>query len=249
MDFPIWRSACRLKPAAPRQAEAYGPRLEIAGSTCIASDAWNTLPIRNDVGPMHGWHHRGYIPHVDYPHLWQFVTFHLADSIPGGVIERWSRELGSLPGDERGRELRRLIDAYQDAGHGSCVLRDARCAEQVARQLFAGDGSAYRLAAWVVMPNHVHVMIGPCGEQRVDLSETTRRWKGASSRFINQIAGRRGALWRRESYDRWIRDSEHFTAVARYIAENPVKAGLCREPSEWRWSHAWNGNNDPRGAG
>ncbi len=190
---------------------------------------------------MRGWHHRGYIPHVDYPHLWQAITFHLADSVPGAVVERWSRELASCPTEQRRRTLRILIDDYQDAGHGVCVLRDDRCAEVVAQQILAGNGSAYSLAAWVIMPNHVHVVIGPGDQGRVDVSAITRQWKGASARRINQIIGRSGSVWRRESFDRWIRDSDHFSAAVKYIAENPVKAGLCRGPGDWRWSHAWGG--------
>jgi REP element-mobilizing transposase RayT len=187
---------------------------------------------------MLGWHTRGYLPHVDYPHLWQSVTFRLADALPRGVVASWQRELASRPAEERPRLLRARSDAYEDAGAGSCVLRRDDCARAVADQLRRGDGVGYHIAAWVVMPNHVHVLVGPVGTGRVELTRATRAWKGASARAINLQLGRTGALWQRESFDRWIRDDAHFRTVAAYIAQNPVKAGLCRRAEDWRWSHA-----------
>jgi len=187
---------------------------------------------------MSGWHHRGYLPHVDYPHLWQSVTFRLADSVPRAVVEKWKRELAEVSSVERERSLRRRIDIYEDAGYGSCLLRDDRCAAVVMDHMAAHDQVSYRIAAWVVMPNHVHVLIGPISGKRIELSQVTRAWKGASARRINQMLGRSGSVWQAESFDRWIRDDHHFAAVVAYIAKNPVKAGLSRSTGEWRWSHA-----------
>jgi REP element-mobilizing transposase RayT len=190
---------------------------------------------------MSGWRYRGYLPHVDYPHLWQSVTFRLVDSVPRTVVERWQREIEGIPSVEREKTLRHLIDKYEDSDHGACVLRDDHCAAALMEQLAAEDQSCYRIAAWVIMPNHVHVLVGPTSHHRIDLSRIMGKWKGASSRRINQILGRTGPLWQTESFDRWVRDDQHFRAVVAYIAENPVKAGLCRTASEWRWSHAWQG--------
>jgi REP element-mobilizing transposase RayT len=197
-----------------------------------------TNPQSNTIQRMQGWHTRGYLPHVDYPHLWQSVTFRLADAVPRAVRESWKLELRSMPSAERERHLARQVDSYEDAGYGSCILGQDRCAKVVVRELQAGDGSVYLIAAWVVMPNHVHVLVGPIGRVRIDLSQLTRRWKGVSAREINRMLGRKGGLWLPESFDRWIRDERHFQAVSADISRNPVKAGLCARPGDWRWSHA-----------
>jgi REP element-mobilizing transposase RayT len=162
----------------------------------------------------------------------QSVTFRLADAVPVGVVEQWRAELADLPESDRERDLRRRIDHYEDAGHGACVLVDRRCAGVVAEELQAGQPDSYRLHAWVVMPNHVHALIGPPdGIERCDLSRITKFWKGRSARRINVLLGRRGSLWQRESWDRWIRDERHYAAVRDYIERNPQRAGLAG----WEW--------------
>ena len=104
-----------------------------------------------------GWYSRGYLPHFDHPALLQGVTFHLADSLPTKVLEIL-KERSKLKKDADA-ELRRLIEKYLDAGHGSCSLKDPRIAEMVEQALFHFDREHYRLLAWVIMPNHVHVLV------------------------------------------------------------------------------------------
>ncbi len=195
-------------------------------------------------GPTLGWHSRGFLPHFDVPGAIQAVTFRLADAMPEVVVDRWRRELLTAPEDQRYAELHRRIAEYEDAGHGSCCLRDDRCAQMLCENLHEGHDDSYRLLAWVIMPNHVHVVVGPVrsldGDRlRPGLEDLLRGWKGASARRINQVLGRTGALWQRESFDRWIRDQEHLERSIAYVQDNPVRAGLCREAAEWRWSSAY----------
>jgi REP element-mobilizing transposase RayT len=75
----------------------------------------------------------------------------------------------------------------------------------------------------VVMPNHVHVLVGTGGTA---LGRIVQGWKGASARAINGSEGTSGSLWQREYYDRFVRDEEQAIAAVRYIAENPGKAGI-----------------------
>jgi REP element-mobilizing transposase RayT len=58
------------------------------------------------------------------------------------------------------------------------------------------------------------------------LPEIVKSWKGFTSREINKRAGKTGALWQDEYWDRLIRHEQHFFKVAEYIRENPVKARL-----------------------
>ncbi|MBN1901291.1 hypothetical protein JW926_08215, partial [Candidatus Sumerlaeota bacterium] len=54
----------------------------------------------------------------------------------------------------------------------------------------------------------------------------------------NRKLGRTGRFWQEECFDHWVRDQKSFLRIIRYIDANPVKAGLCKQPSQWRWSSA-----------
>lgn len=185
-----------------------------------------------------GWHSRGYLPHLDAPGEIQALTFRLADALPAAVVLRWKRELELGELDEKGREkqLHRLVARYEDAGHGSCLLREPPHAEIMQMALLHFDGQRYRLLEWCVMPNHVHVLIH-CSFG-ISLGEIVRSWKTFVSRRINQLTGRRGQFWALDYHDRYIRDLDHLANARAYIRNNPVKAGLCQRPEDWRWSSA-----------
>src|ERR1700692_2020118 len=108
--------------------------------------------------PQPVWHSRGYLPHFESSEVTQHVTFHLADSLPQTVLLRLEAELKALPAEKRDVERRKRVDAGIGAGHGSCVLRKPGIADMVQGSLLAFDSERYRLLAWVVMPNHVHVL-------------------------------------------------------------------------------------------
>jgi REP element-mobilizing transposase RayT len=89
----------------------------------------------------------------------QHVVFRLADGLPSEVVARIEGDLRHLPMRWKNLERRRRIDEALDAGHGSCLLRDRAAATLVQDALLHFDGSRYWLPAWVVMPNHVHVLL------------------------------------------------------------------------------------------
>ncbi|MBM4084611.1 MAG: DUF1156 domain-containing protein, partial [Planctomycetes bacterium] len=189
--------------------------------------------------PHKEWHSRGYLPHFDHPGLVQFITFRLADSMPVEVLHRWGQELSLSPGmaadDPRMVELRKRVEKYEDAGHGSCLLRGDPAARIVQDALLHFDGQRYRLLAWCIMPNHVHVLIETFEGHR--LGDIIHSWKSYTAKVINEQLGRAGALWMPDYYDRFIRHEEHFRAAVEYIENNPVKAGLVDAPQHWEWSH------------
>src|SRR3981081_4088405 len=94
-----------------------------------------------------GWHSRGYLPHFDSQDVVQFVTFRLADSLPQEAVVK-------LRGAARPESLR---DELLDQGWGACWLRSDSIARIVEDAFLVFDGERYRLHAWTIMPNHVHV--------------------------------------------------------------------------------------------
>jgi REP element-mobilizing transposase RayT len=188
-------------------------------------------PTREEqIAGFQGWHERGYLPHRDEPDLTQFVTFRLADSFPEELREPWEKLL--LIEDDRQR--RALLEAWLDLGHGVCHLRDAHIAAIVAAALRHFDGTRYRLIAWVVMPNHVHVLF-EVGS--TPMAKVVQGWKRHTAREANQLLGQNGAFWQPDYWDTYMRGDEHQQRTIRYIRNNPVKAGLVTEYQDWPWGH------------
>lgn len=181
--------------------------------------------------PFRGWHQRGYLPHCDRPGLVQFVTFRLDDALPVARRAEWLAFDGIA--DPRERQTRR--EAYLDAGHGECHLRDPVIAAEVEQALLYFEGARYRLLAWVIMPNHVHVVFA-VGDTPLD--KVLHNWKRRTAWFANRRLGRAGRFWQPEYWDRYVRDEAHCLQTIRYTEANPVKAGLAREASDWAWSSA-----------
>lgn len=193
-----------------------------------------------------GWYRR-FLPHRDDSGLIQFITYRLADSLPQAALDRLESELAALPPERMEPERRRRIEAWLDAGHGSCVLRDPTAAQIVVEAWRHFDGERYDLLAWVVMPNHVHVLVRVHPGQM--LWRIVQSWKSFTGRRIMEVmdkarAGARGSqdgcrqLWMREYWDRFIRDEAHLMKSVEYIHQNPSRAGLVVHPDDWPWSSA-----------
>ena len=97
------------------------------------------------------------------------------------------------------------------------------------------DGKTYRLQAWVIMPNHVHLVVDVW---TTPIARLLNSWKGASARAANLTLNRRGRFWEREYFDTLIRDPEHLKRAIHYTENNPVKAGLVTERKAWQWTSA-----------
>ncbi len=202
-------------------------------------------PLRSGV------HSRGYLPHVKREGAAYFVTFRLVDSLPREVLLRFEREqaealrhqpatIAAEQAEEIHREFRRKVERYLDQGTGECHLRRPDIADMVAAALRHFHGQQYLLDDWVVMPNHVHAILWPT--PNFTLSEILKSRKRHIARQANLILGRTGeTFWQRESYDHWIRNDEEKARIRRYIRMNPVNAGLCRSPEDWKWSSTWPG--------
>lgn len=183
--------------------------------------------------PHAGWRSRGYLPHFDSPETVQHIVFRLADAFPGPVMDRLDR----MPAADRldGIEAALLV------GHGERLLADARLGGLIEDALLHFDVERYRLLAWCVMPTHVHALAEQVEGHR--LSSVVQTWKSFTGKAANAALGRRGTFWAREYYDRFMRNERHLEATRAYIESNPVKAGLCRNAGDWRFSSAWAGRS------
>jgi len=128
------------------------------------------------------WHSRGYLPHFDSGNEIQHVTWHLADSLPKEVALHMAEEFKALPKEKQGVEQRKRMEDWLDAGHGSCILKEPAAAEMVQNTFLFFDSIRYRLLAWVVMPNHVHVLFQPLDGWTVGKIVTA--WKKFTARQI-----------------------------------------------------------------
>ena len=217
------------------------------------------------------WHSRGYIPHFESAEAIQHVTFHLADSLPKEVVARLNEELHALPAKKQEVERRKRIEAWIDAGHGSCVLRVPEMARMVQECLLHFDAQRYRLLAWTVMPNHVHVLFHP--QNGWTVSKIVASWKKFTARkscdfrragsanlpigsgdedAIQENGVPNGVpspVWHREYWDRYMRNERHLQQAMEYIHQNPVKAGLVAEAEMWPWGSAGRADRANRAIG
>jgi REP element-mobilizing transposase RayT len=185
---------------------------------------------------------RGRLPHWEKKAGLYFLTFHLADSLPKKVLQKIAERQRILAAaKECGANLlpeqkvllaeynRRRMEEYFDRGCGLCALADSRVAGAMAAALRFWHGKRYRLLAWCVMPNHVHVVVKLLPGQ--ELGAVVKGWKLHVARSAKHALGRPGRLWQREYYDRLIRNRDELNRAIQYILENPAKAGL----KDWPW--------------
>lgn len=188
-----------------------------------------------------GWYSRGYLPHFDGGETAQFITARLFDSVPQELLAKWREQLKEESAIKNNFDadsaFRQRIEMYLDQGYGSCFLGIDAVAEIVQNALLFHDGQKYRLHSWVIMPNHIHCLLTP--NKEFSLPEITHSIKSFTAKEANKILNRQGIFWQREAFDRYIRNIKHFINVIKYIEENPVKAKLCVEREDWRFSSAF----------
>jgi putative transposase len=162
-----------------------------------------------------------------------FVTWRLAGPVPRALLPQ--PPMGAPR--SAGRAFLVLDREVDQAAFGPVWLRDARVASIVADALLYGESGRhfYQLQAWVIMPNHVHVLLLP----KTSLPVIMRWLKGSTARKANLILGRTGeAFWQDESFDHRVRDEAELDRIVHHVEFNPVSAGLAANPREWHWSSA-----------
>jgi putative transposase len=167
-----------------------------------------------------------------------FVTFRLEGSLPVNRTFPPAR----LTSGRAFVVMDRLLDRENC---GPIFLRQPEIAGMVVDALHSGEVRfhRYELHAFVVMSNHVHVLVTP----HVDGKRWLGPLKGFTAHEANRILGQTGRFWQDESYDRLIRDRDEFMRVQRYIENNPVSAGVVASAEEFPWSSAAPGRSPSAG--
>lgn len=172
--------------------------------------------------------HRGALPHWMQDEVMQFVTFRLGDSLPKDKILEWKTQSQAWRATwpppwtpevevEYHKRFTAKLERWLDQGSGSCLLRDAAMREILGELFMRFQGERAEFHAWVIMPNHVHLLFKPIEP----IEKLVQAWKSVSAKRIGK-----GSIWQPNYRDTLIRDSDHFQNAVRYIRKNPEKANL-----------------------
>ncbi len=191
------------------------------------------------------------LPHYQPPGATLFITFRLAGSFPQEAIERIKSEKirlekqrsfleGEDVNDWQRRQQKILFSKYDaeldNAKYGPQWLAMPEVANMVRDSLHDQDQKYYILEAYCLMPNHVHMVCTPIGDD-IDgfqpISKIMHRLKGSTARKANLILHREGEFWQPESYDHVIRGQDELLRVVNYVLENPVRGGVS---TQWTFS-------------
>nr|VFJ43750.1 MAG: type I restriction enzyme, R subunit/putative DNA methylase [Candidatus Kentron sp. FW] len=206
----------------------------IAGSPPgIAEHQLGSSPTPQSADPK-GWYSRGYLPHRNHPDLLQAITYRLEDSLPADALTRMEKELQTIDPKHGDIEKRKRLDAWLDAGHGECILRDPHAAVCVVDTWRHFAKERYDLLAWVVMPNHVHVLIRVY--EGWALGKIVQSWKSYTGRWIAEMRrgecrGCRAGARQSQVEDQRSRSGARRSQVG--VPQSQVEIGRSRERPVW----------------
>ena len=178
---------------------------------------------------------RRILPHFEQEGGTYFVTFRMADSVSRETQKNWTQardlfmRLHPRPWDSKIQEefretISNRMEDLLDAGYGSCRLKDPVARGIVEDALLHFSGSRYHLDSFVIMPNHVHIIVCPISP--FPLSKLIHSWKSYTAHQICDYFTLKSPFWLEEKCDHLVRNSFYLCRYRDYILENPKKAGL-----------------------
>ena len=202
-----------------------------------------------DFGPYDSFYRRRR-PHWQHEGAWHFITFRLEGTLPLKIIQQLnfeSKEFENLLKNKYSDKTEtqafylyqwrfEWIDNYLDKQSNLTYLKENKVAKIVRDAIYFYQPKEYQLDEWVIMPNHVHLLIKP--NTGIKLNKMLQRIKSFTGKEINKLFKFHGSFWQAEGFDHWVRSGK-LMHWQQYIINNPVKAGLCKSPEEWRWSSAY----------
>jgi predicted DNA-binding transcriptional regulator YafY/REP element-mobilizing transposase RayT len=109
-------------------------------------------------------------------------------------------------------------------------------ANQVALDLLSEAwrrADSWHVGRFVLMPDHLHLFCSPAEFPARAVDQWIRLWKADVSRKWPRKADQ--PIWQADFWDRQLRKDEHYSERWNYVWENPVRAGLCGRPDDWKW--------------
>jgi len=199
--------------------------------------------------------HRRNLPHLQPLGGTFFVSYNLANAIPKRIYNKWNLEYelqkkvileSSKTVKEDLDKLHKRNFAERDKYLDTCKnenhseIKD-EIAQIVADPIHFWDGKKIDLICYCLMSNHVHLVFRLLDKSETDtpkyLEDMMHSIKQFSAKKCNVILNRKGDFWQHESYDRLIRNDEELFRIILYVLNNPVKAGLCKDPFDWKWTY------------
>ena len=210
-------------------------------------------------------------PHIHPPDATLFVTFRLAGSIPKAVLRKYRAEkewldnelkrinspTAELAEKQAARWLefhriwfRKFEDILHAAKNSPMWLEAPDIRRIIAEKIEADATEKYRLAAYSIMSNHVHIVFKPnlsarnlheektaqglrFKSEEETLAQIMQSLKGVTARAANLALNRSGAFWEHESYDHFVRNEDEYWRIIKYTLDNPVKARLVQNWQDW----------------
>lgn len=199
-------------------------------------------------------YHKRRLPHQQPAGCDLFITFRLNFSLPQEVInslfsyknnlEKELMKKNDITLEDKKLIIYKKAFANYDSMLANYVkspvdLTKQELAESLMNSLLENNNVLYHLHAFVIMQNHVHLLLKVAENElgvMYSLAYIMKHIKGSSARKLNMILGRQGRLWLREYYDHVVRNEVEFVNIINYIRMNPVKAGLVTNPIDWKWT-------------
>jgi REP element-mobilizing transposase RayT len=201
--------------------------------------------------------YRRNLPHYHLGGYPLFITFRLTDSLPLEILEQLKTQrllelkaLKNNSADARHKVEKKHFELYDNwldqCQFGPRWLQAGNIAEIVVNEMHNLNDNRYKLMAYCIMPNHVHLLIESLISKQANhrgksakypVTDTLRLLKGRTARNCNLELKRDGSFWQHESYDHVVRDNEDLERIILYILNNPVKAGLVKEWKNWPFTY------------
>jgi REP element-mobilizing transposase RayT len=189
----------------------------------------------------------GRLPHWEVEEGRYFITIHLAGAIPAEGrlrLMKLAQEARAVQDKDSPawlslqRAIFREMEQWLDKAQWSPKLRHPQAAAMVVEAIeHRRQRADWRVFEYVVMPTHLHLFseIGVLGLK--ETLEEFKRWTAHQAAKILADDGKR--FWQREWFDHWSRSDEEDEKIVRYIRNNPVRAGLAQEHTDWPYG-SWN---------
>ena len=150
-----------------------------------------------------------HLPHWYQPEKTVFITFRLADSLPASKRKEITIELLNIEEEinkenkkARQKAIMNKMEQWLNNGYGSCLLAQSEIRNIVEKSLRYFDDKEWHLHAFVIMPNHIHILANNVKSYTQHCVQTEH-------------------LWQKGAFDHTVRNEESFKKIINYIADNP----------------------------